>query len=404
MATSRLFIKLCAALPVEVKRRKEVDRHDLQKTFVLARLSVKTIDLTIPETIEVSEKSDLIEFTPIIITANPQPGPSTSIAPSNQTLASSQKELLDVARLSISYRKLKVFSGSTVHGKDEDPYHVWKTQAKALIEEAETEVSQAEKRRRLREALRSPALEVIDDLRRENPSATAKDYLQALEVVYGSTLTGEELFHQFFAIEQKAGETPSHYLSRLQGALRHVLQKGGIPEDKMNAVILKQFIRGIIYEPLLLVDLRLRELHETPPTYLTLLGKVRRWEEESNKQEKAKGQSRNSVAAAHTVSNNDLAERMSKIEKMLKHSSLGNAHVHQQQQSQPPPSRERRTNQSSDLPRFCYNCGQDGHMKRSCANQANTALVNGKLISHLHQQGNAKGHLRRGKQMSNKQD
>ncbi|XP_071964136.1 uncharacterized protein [Antedon mediterranea] len=64
-----------------------------------------------------------------------------------------------------------------------------------------------------------------------------------MEVVYGSTLIGEELFHLFFSIKQKTGETPSHYLRRLQDSLRHILEKGGISEDKMNAAILKQFIR-----------------------------------------------------------------------------------------------------------------------------------------------------------------
>ncbi|XP_071955074.1 paraneoplastic antigen Ma3 homolog [Antedon mediterranea] len=235
-----------------------------------------------------------------------------------------------------------------------------------------------------------------------------------MEVVYGSTLTGEELFHQFFSIEQKTGETPSHYLTRLQDSLRHVLQKGGISEDRMNAAILKQFIRGNIFEPLLLVDLRLRELQEAPPTYLTLLGKVRRWEEEtSNRQMKAKGQSRNAVAASHSVQNNDLIERMSRIEKMLKQSTLGSTHTQQQSQQSQPESKPhqqktqwqgRGRRQPSDFPKFCYNCGENGHIKRNCAKEVNAALVNEKLISHLHNQGNSNGHLKGGSQMSKKND
>ncbi|XP_071961243.1 paraneoplastic antigen Ma2-like [Antedon mediterranea] len=286
--TKRIYISLCGSLPTEtVDRREEVDAHGWQKTLVLAKLSIHVRELNIPETIVVAEDMEMrtiiLKKTAVIST------PMVSSSPAPTASTNNTSPAIDLSRLSLgsNYLKLRVFSGHTTDkSKDEDKYHVWRAQAKALIEEAETEVSQSEKKRRLREALRSPALDIIDDVKKDNPQATAKDYLDALEVVFGTTLSGEELYHQFVGLDQQAGEKPSDYLSRLQSSLRQIVQKGGIAADKANQALLKQFLKGTLFDQLLLVDLHLRDQVVNAPTYLTLLGQVRRWEEECQRKTK----------------------------------------------------------------------------------------------------------------------
>ena len=77
------------------------------------------------------------------------------------------------------------------------------------------EEEESEKKKRIREALKTPAANIITDLRRENPQASAGDYIEALELAYGDTRTADELSIQFHAFHQKRGEKASEFLTRL---------------------------------------------------------------------------------------------------------------------------------------------------------------------------------------------
>ncbi|XP_033104921.1 paraneoplastic antigen Ma3 homolog [Anneissia japonica] len=353
--TARIYKCLCGALPVEkIERREEVDVHGWQKTIVLAKLSVPVADLNVSAKILVADDEEDVELKTIILKKTPTPKPVTPKPAETERC---------IPRL-------------------EGP-------RKALIEESD--VPQSEKKRRIREALRSPALDVIDDLKREKPSATANDYLEALEVVFGTTLSGEELFHQFIGLDQQSGEKPSEYLSRLQTSLRQVVRKGGVKAESANQALLKQFLKGTLFDQLLLVDLHLRDQISNLPTYLTLLGKVRRWEEESsgkNKKAKAIGARNAHVAKIEAAKEEGIAERLSRLEKILLKSPM----VHSYQQSAP--QHQNRSTRSY----FCYKCGEEGHMRRGCRNAPNPELVNQKLIA-MNQQGNDRRHLRRSNQM-----
>ncbi len=198
---------------------------------------------------------------------------------------------------------------------------MWSKQAPALAEEVD--VPETEKKQRIHEALRPPALDLID-LRHENPSASAADYLGALETAFGDILAGEELYHMFLNLDQLAGERPSEYLTRFQSHLCQVVQKGGIPTGQVNVSLLRQFIKGTLFDQFLLVDLHLRDRLDDPPSYLTLIGLVRKREDEDRgktlKVKAAKG--RNIHLNVHEAKKQDkeedksVADRLDRIEKL----------------------------------------------------------------------------------------
>ena len=79
---------------------------------------------------------------------------------------------------SAHYRKLRYFSGVSAPPKDEVDFDTWTLHAEGQMEEW-GDIPDSESRRRLKESLRSPALEVIEDLLKDKKDVTAKDYLQS---------------------------------------------------------------------------------------------------------------------------------------------------------------------------------------------------------------------------------
>ncbi|KAK7945433.1 hypothetical protein WMY93_001161 [Mugilogobius chulae] len=86
----------------------------------------------------------------------------------------------------------------------EDNLDNWLEQAKFMSEEYE--YSDKEKRRRIVESLKGPALEIIQAVRLSNSEATHIDYLQALESTFGTSESGEELYLKFRALHQTQDE------------------------------------------------------------------------------------------------------------------------------------------------------------------------------------------------------
>ena len=61
-----------------------------------------------------------------------------------------------------------------------------------------------ETRRCLRESLRSPSLEVIEDLLKYQADITSVDYLRALQVAFGSTESDQDVAIRLYAMAQEA--------------------------------------------------------------------------------------------------------------------------------------------------------------------------------------------------------
>lgn len=82
------------------------------------------------------------------------------------------------------YRRLRIFSGITPTPAGEETLEYWLEQATLMVQESE--LTEQEKRRRILEGLRGPALEIVKSLRLSKPGATAQEFLDAMDSAFGS--------------------------------------------------------------------------------------------------------------------------------------------------------------------------------------------------------------------------
>ena len=68
-------------------------------------------------------------------------------------------------------------------------------------------------------------------------------------------------------------------MRRLEQSLTKVVSKGGIPASRVDTARVEQLLRGAIHSDLMLVQLKLRERKQSPPTFLELLADIRAEEE-----------------------------------------------------------------------------------------------------------------------------
>ncbi|XP_038057354.1 paraneoplastic antigen Ma3-like [Patiria miniata] len=342
--------------------------------------------------------------------------PSTSAGTSvSQPLPSDFSNSFSRCTLAANYRKLRCFSGLAVPSKDEDGYTAWIDHVEGQMDEWQ-DLDDAERRKRVREALRAPALSIINDLRRENPLATSRDYLKALDMAFGDTETNDELFVKFHSMTQRREEKPSQFLTRLQGTLRKALRRGIIPQDQSNRVRLTQFIRGITFDEMLLVNLHLRDKVDLPPTFLTLLSLVRKQEDEAKTKLAHRSQPAEHQGVHHLQHlSPHVPSFFPSAPHFFQHSAPlvpapRHSMAHPRPQGERRGSGQRSYNAGAEdrgtLVNFCFGCGEQGHIRRRCPNPPNTEVVNQKLIKFIlgeRQSGNGSGRLPSGNQASNNQ-
>ncbi|XP_030630695.1 paraneoplastic antigen Ma1 homolog [Chanos chanos] len=177
-----------------------------------------------------------------------------------------------------AYRRLRVFSGVVPTPAEEETMENWVEQAKLMI--AECECTEKEKRKRIVESLKGPALEIVKAVRLSSNDASAAEYLVALESAFRTSESGEDLYFAFRLLRQNPGEALSEFLRRMERSLTKVVQKGGLPPGQVDRARVEQLIRGAVESDMMLLQLRLRERKESPPTFLSLLNEIR--EEEEN--------------------------------------------------------------------------------------------------------------------------
>ena len=264
--------------------------------------------------------------------------------------------------------------------RDEDSYPVWIEHVEGQMDEWQ-DLDDGECRKRIRESLRPPASGIISDLRREKPGATSHDYLRALDLAFGETETDDELFVKFHSTVQREGELPSEYLSRLQEMMRCVVRRGVVKAQDANLTRLKQFIRGILYDGMLLVNLQLRERLGAPPTFLELLSSVRKQEEEDKTKAELSGLS--------------AAKGSGKAKQALPHKAQVSHPDFQAQSSTKPADPLQNATPPHPSAIICFKCGEVGHISKECsATIISPDSLNKKLIRFISQnQGNGKGLL-----------
>lgn len=200
------------------------------------------------------------------------------------------------------YRRLRVFSGITPTPMGEEQVEYWLEQATVMVEGSDC--PEKEKRRRIIESLRGPALEIVRSLRFSNPEASSDEYISAIDRAFGSPETGEDLYFAYRLIQQKSGEMLSDYVQRLEPFLAKVVRKGGVRAQDMNRVRIEQLLRGAVGADIMLLQLRLKEKRANPPTFLELLSQIRVEEEHERSRRKVHARVR-SVGAQDCVSATD---------------------------------------------------------------------------------------------------
>lgn len=229
-----------------------------------------------PESTEQSEESGDIH-SPNVLNAST---PESIIRAVGDLLAKTTKASGD----SSSFRRLRTFSGVIPTPAGEDNLENWMEQAMLMVEECDR--SEKEKKLRIVESLRGPALEIIQAVRFTNSNASPKEYLAAVESAFGSSESGEDLYFKFRALRQRHGECLSDFLRRLEKVLIKVVQRDGLPLQSVGKARLEQLIRGATQSDIMLLQLRLRERKQNPPDFLELLHEIK--EEEVREAERHK--------------------------------------------------------------------------------------------------------------------
>ncbi|XP_070408024.1 paraneoplastic antigen Ma2 homolog [Nothobranchius furzeri] len=169
------------------------------------------------------------------------------------------------------YRRLRTFSGVSPTPAGEEALDIWLEHATLLVDEGEC--PSKEKRRRILESLKGPALEIIQAVRLTQPDASSQDYIEAIETSFGRVKSAEELYLSFRALHQQPGERLSEFLRRVERSLVKVVQGGGLPFSAANKARLEQLVKGSTSE-LMLLQLKIRERLDSPPLFLNLLREV----------------------------------------------------------------------------------------------------------------------------------
>uniref|UniRef100_A0A3Q1C8A0 CCHC-type domain-containing protein n=1 Tax=Amphiprion ocellaris TaxID=80972 RepID=A0A3Q1C8A0_AMPOC len=280
-----------------------------------------------------------------LLSSSPRPSPSPDRpANSTESILQAVGDLLEKTRKPPAeggYRRLRLFSGNLPVPPSEEPFDHWLEQAWLMVEESDC--TDKEKRRRLMESLKGPALEIAKSVREADPEASPTEYLEALESAFGSAESGDDLYFAFRLMQQQPSEKLSDFLRRLERALAKVVQRGGFPASSKDQACLEQLLRGAVASDLMLIQLRLRERKSSPPTFLQLLSEIPEVKEETASEPSAKPANVTAVGAT-------------------------------------PKTKTPNRNRQPVDEQFCYHCGEKGHFVAKCRNPENQSKVIRKLI------------------------
>uniref|UniRef100_A0A3Q3JSN3 CCHC-type domain-containing protein n=1 Tax=Monopterus albus TaxID=43700 RepID=A0A3Q3JSN3_MONAL len=244
------------------------------------------------------------------------------------------------------YRRLRMFSGMVPTPVGEEQFDHWLEQAYLMVEESEGSLK--EKSRRIMESLKGPALEIIKAVHLSDSDRPPEKYLEALESAFGTAESGDDLYFAFHLLQQQPREKLSDFLRQLERTLSKVVQRGGIPQTHMDRARLEQLLRGAVASDIMLIQLRLRERKNKPPTFLQLLSEIRAEEE----YEASRMKLRASVHQLHTKQI-ALTKQVKRLQNKLSKKNI------------------------------CYRCGENGHFADKCQNPENQSKVIRSLIQAL---------------------
>lgn len=304
-----------------------------------------------------------------------------------------------------SYRKLRLFSGLKPVPPGEEEYEAWMEMATQMI--SEWQCSDAVKKQRIVESLKGAAADIVRFLKVSNTSATATDYLVALETAYGTTESGPDLMAKFRHTYQEDGEKLSVFLCRLDKLLHRALLKEGIAAEAMNRARMEQLIKGALTNYMVALRVRLSHTLQNPPSFSKLLKEVREEEnwvstrEDVRKTPKVATVSEVSASTEFDSLRKEVRELSSHVTRLLsvatvtssvempKTKSESDVRASEATARRAPPRVN--TFRSPQHGIFCYKCGEDGHTKPECQGSEDLRKVNHKLLRMHKTQGNSAG-------------
>lgn len=297
----------------------------------------------------------------------------------------------------LSSQKLRSFSGRTQRPQNELDYDSWRSGVDLLLKDPA--VSDLQRSRKIIESLLSPAADMVKHLHPETPPTT---YLQILDSAYGTVQDGDELYAKFMELFQDAGEKPSSYLQRLQVALNLAVKRGGVKATDLDRHLLNQFCRGC-WDNTLISELQLKQRKSHPPSFAELLlllrteedreaAKAQRMKQHLGSKARAGAHAQYAYASAEeskvdalTTITQQLTRQLADIQKQLasltaqssqKQASFSKStHVSKLGDTSKSSKQPSRFSQKPPKPGYCYNCGEDGHIKTQCDNDPNPSLV-----------------------------
>lgn len=187
-------------------------------------------------------------------------------------LAQALDEALQPALQYVNYKKLRVFSGSDPPKPDEENFESWLFHTTQMMKT--WQVSDAEKRRRLLESLRSPAYDVIRVLKINKPLIKVSECLKALEQVFGLIENPREMQVKYLRTYQKDDEDLCAYILRLEPLLQKLVERGAIEREVVNEARLDQIMAGV-GDKALRKRLALLEVNGSAPGLLDLLQQIK---------------------------------------------------------------------------------------------------------------------------------
>lgn len=301
----------------------------------------------------------------------------------------------------LSTPRLRSFSGRVPRPQNESDYEAWRSGVELLLKDPA--VSDLQRSRRILESLLLPAADMVRHLMPDTPPMV---FLQILDSAYGTVQDGDELYAKFLELFQDAGENPSAYLQRLQVALSLTAKRGGVPAAELDRHLLNQFCRGC-WDNTLISELQLKQRKSRPPSFAELLlllrteedrgaAKVQRMKQHLGTKTRAGAHAQYASAApeedkmnALTAITQQLTQQLADIQKQLaaltaqsnrkQPTSSSSTRVSRPSESmrssKAPPRSSHKTPPPWPKPGYCYNCGEDGHIRPNCDNDPNPALV-----------------------------